>query len=118
MQKTSLFRQEPNQRELEAGEMLFRAGDAATTMYAVIQGEIEIVADGDVIERVGEDQIFGELAILDRQEHHVRSADARAATDTVLAEVTQDRFLMMVKMNPPLAITLMNNLADRIRRGW
>lgn len=118
MQKTSLFRQEPNQRTLAPGEVLFRAGDTANTMYAVIRGEIEIVRDGEVIERVGADQIFGELAILDRKEQHVRSADARAATETVLVEVTQDRFLMMVKMNPPLALTLMNNLADRIRRGW
>jgi CRP-like cAMP-binding protein len=118
MTQTSLFRSEPTQRTLSAGEMLFRAGDSASSMYAVIEGEIEIVRDGKVVETRGPDEIFGELAILDRRESHTRAADARAATDAVVAEIDRDRFLFVVKSNPPFALLVMNHLADRIRRGW
>lgn len=118
MTQTSLFRNEPKQRTLAAGELLFATGDDADSMFAVIDGEIEIVRDGDVVERVGPDQIFGELAILDRREARQRAADARAAVDTVVAEIDQDRFLFVVRSNPPFALTVMNHLADRIRRGW
>lgn len=72
MSQTSLFRNEPNQRTLAAGETLFRTGDSADTMFAVIEGEVEIVRDGKVVERVTPDQIFGELAILHRRESHAR----------------------------------------------
>jgi CRP/FNR family transcriptional regulator, cyclic AMP receptor protein len=118
MSHTSLFRNEPNQRTLAAGETLFSTGDQAESMFAVIEGEIEIVRDGKVVERASADQIFGELAILDRHESHVRAADARASTDAVVAEIDRDRFLFVVKSNPPFALTVMNHLADRIRRGW
>ena len=118
MHETSLFRHEPNQRTLRAGEVLFRAGDSAASMYAVIDGEIEIVRDGKVVERVHADQIFGELAILDHTEPHLRAAEARAVSDTVLAEIDRRRFLTVVKNNPIFALQVMNHLADRIRRGW
>lgn len=118
MAQTSLFRHEPNQRSLAAGESLFAAGDSAESMFAVIEGEIEIIRDGKVVERLTADQIFGELAILDREEAHVRAAEARAATDSVVAEIDRNRFLFVVKSNPPFALTVMNHLADRIRRGW
>ena len=118
MAQTSLFRHEPKQRTLAAGETLFTAGDAADSMFAVIEGEVEIIRDGKVVERVTSDQIFGEMAILDRKEAHVRAAEARAATDTVVAEIDRDRFLFVVKSNPPFALTVMNHLADRVRRGW
>lgn len=96
MAQTSLFRNVPTQRTLAAGETLFTGGDDAETMYAVIEGEIEIVRDGQVVETCTADQIFGELAILDRAEAHTRAADARAATDSVVAEIDRDRFLYIV----------------------
>lgn len=87
-------------------------------MFAVIDGEIEIVRNDEVVERLGPDQVVGELAILDRAEHHVRAATARASTDTTFAEVNQDHFLMVVKINSGFALMVLSHLADRIRRGW
>lgn len=118
MTQTSLFRNEPNLTRLSAGETLFRAGDPADAMYAVVEGEIEIVRDGKVVETRTTDQIFGELAVLDRNEANTRAADARAVTDSVVAVIDKNRFLFVVKSNPPFALMVMNHLADRIRRGW
>ena len=118
MTQTSLFRNEPNLKTLRAGETLFSAGDTADVMYAVVEGEIEIVRDGKLVETRTADQIFGELAILDRNEVHTRAADARATTDSVVAVIDQNRFLFVVKSNPPFALMVMRHLADRIRRGW
>jgi CRP/FNR family cyclic AMP-dependent transcriptional regulator len=116
--ETSLFRNEPNQVKLAAGEYLFRAGDDAEHMYAVIDGEVEIVREGNVVELRPENTIFGELAMIDPEYNHTRAADARARTDCVLAEIDRNRFLFVLRTNGPFAITLMNHLAERIRRGW
>lgn len=119
MYETSLFRNEPNHRTLAAGETLFERGDDAASMFAVVEGEIEIVRDGTVVEQLGPDQVFGELAILDHQAARTRAADARAADGgAVVVEVDQARFLSLVKLNPGLALLVMNHMAERIRRGW
>lgn len=118
MAETSLFRNEPSQVKLAAGEYLFRTGDEAEHMYAVIDGEMEIVRDGNVVETRPENTIFGELAMIDPEYNHTRAADARAKTDCVLAEIDRNRFLFVLRTNGPFAIALMNHLAERIRRGW
>ena len=117
MTETSLFRTEPNQRTLAADELLFSTGDVGNHMYAVIEGEIEIVRDGKVVETLAPGHIFGELALLD-DDGYTRSADARAAQPTTVAEIDRDRFLSVLKLNPVFAIHVMKHLALRIRRGW
>ena len=113
MPAISLFRNEPGHRELSTGDVLFEAGDPASHVYGVVAGEIEIVVDGEVVETVGPDRIFGELALLG--DHH-RLAGARAATDSVIAEVDEARFLALVKMNPFFALEMMREMAERFER--
>jgi CRP-like cAMP-binding protein len=115
--ETTLFRSEPNQCTLAAGEQLFATGDVGHHMYAVIEGEIEIIRDGKRVEVIGASHIFGELALLD-DEGHTRAADARATMPTTLAVIDQARFLSVVSFNPIFALRVMQHLADRIRRGW
>ena len=117
MTETSLFRSEPNKRTLEAGERLFAAGDAGSHMYAVIDGEIEIVRDGKIVEVIPSGHIFGELALL-AEDGHTRAADAVARVKSTLAEVDRKRFLDVVMINPVFALNVMQHLAERIRRGW
>lgn len=117
MTETSLFRSEPNKLNLEAGERLFAAGDTGEHMYAVIEGEIEIVRDGKAVEVISPGHIFGELALL-AEDGHTRAADAVATVPTTLAEIDRKRFLDVVMINPVFALNVMQHLADRIRRGW
>jgi CRP-like cAMP-binding protein len=99
---------------VQAGDVIFSEGQPAEYMYAVKSGEIDIVRGGRVIETVGADGFFGELALVDRSP---RSASARARTDAELMPITEKQFLFMVAETPFFSLTVLRKLAERLRRG-
>lgn len=113
MAEISLFRHEPTQRTLAPGEILFKAGDVGEVMYGVIEGAIEIVIGDETVETVESGGILGEMALLGS---NTRSALARAKSESVVAEIDQERFLAVVKYNPFFSIEVMKLLAERLRR--
>ena len=115
MPTLDFLRHEPEVRECAPGETIFRAGDAADCMYAVIEGEVEILIDGRVIERLASGGVFGEMALIDVIP---RSATAMvpAGIATRLAVISEKRFLRMVAQTPQFAIDVMRLLTERLRR--
>lgn len=63
-------------------------------MYVVKAGQVEIVKGDQVVETVGPDGFFGELALVDASS---RSATARARTDCELVPITEKQFLTAPK---------------------
>lgn len=96
-----------------AGDVIFSVGEPAEVMYLVKSGEVEISKHGRVVETVGPDGFFGELALVDAQP---RSASAVARTDCTLAKVTEKQFLFMVGETPFFALNVIRELAKRLRR--
>jgi CRP-like cAMP-binding protein len=96
-----------------AGSVIFHEGDPGNVMYVVQAGEVEIQAGGRVVEVVGPDGIFGEMALIDQAP---RSAAAVAKTDCVLLPITQKQFLYMVEETPFFAIRVMQVMSTRLRR--
>lgn len=113
MPEINLFRNEPDQVELAAGQKLFEAGDAATHFYAVISGAVDLVFDGEVVETVEPGGVFGEVGLLGEQ---VRSGSAIGRADAVLARLDESAFLRLVKLNPFFALEVMRALAVRLQR--
>lgn len=95
------------------GEKIFLAGDEGEEMYIVKSGKVHIIASGVVVEHVGPQGIFGEMAMIDGSP---RSATAVAAEDTELAPVDRTTFLYMVKENPEFALQVLQMLTARIRQ--
>jgi CRP-like cAMP-binding protein len=96
-----------------AGETIFKKGDRGDVMYGVIEGQVEIVNDGKVIATVEKDDVFGEMALIDKAP---RSASAIAKTDCKLAIVNEHLFLFLVQETPTFALQVMSVMAERIRR--
>ena len=69
-----IFQNSENAVAYAAGQTIFSEGDAAEVMYAVQEGEVEIVAGDTVLNTLGADEIFGEMALVDKSP---RSAAAR-----------------------------------------
>ena len=109
---TSLFSHEPNARSFNAGSLIFDAGDAGAVMYAVQAGEVDILIAESVVETIGPDGFFGEMALL---ENAPRSARAVARTDCTLAEIDSFAFMRNVSRNPFFALEVMRVLARRLR---
>ena len=95
-----------------AGQAVFSAGDEGNVMYSVVEGEVEIVNGGQILEVVSEGGIVGELALID---DGPRSATAIARTDCLLTPIDQRRFSLIIDHNPHVAIQVMRVMANRLR---
>lgn len=82
-------------------------------MYVVRSGRVNIVASGTILENIGPNGIFGELALLDGSP---RSATAVALEPTEVAVIDERAFVYMVEQDPKIALQLLRRLAERLRR--
>jgi CRP-like cAMP-binding protein len=101
-----LQRFEPEQR-------IFTQDDEGAVMYAVRSGKVAIMASGAVLESIGPNGVFGEMALIDGSP---RSATAIAREPTELAVINERAFLYLVERNPGFALELLRRLTKRLRR--
>lgn len=95
------------------GHVVFAQGDRGDTMYAIVEGEAQILLDGKVVETVRQGGILGEMALIDSGP---RSATAIAKTRCVLVPIDERRFNGLVRQRPEFALELMRVLVHRLRR--
>ena len=108
-----IFKREPYIVTRKSGEVLFKIGDPATYMYAVLSGTLRVGSNNMVYEEVSAGGIVGEMALID---HEPRSATVTAITDCTLAEITEQRFLFLVHRTPSFALDMMRLLTFRLRK--
>jgi CRP-like cAMP-binding protein len=82
-------------------------------LYVVKKGDVDLVIRDQVVETVGEEGFFGELALIDRSP---RSATAIAKTDCVLIKIDERQFLYLIQETPFFALIVMRTMAARLRR--
>jgi CRP-like cAMP-binding protein len=99
---------------LEPGAVLFQQGDPGDSMFAVIEGELDVVVDGAVVDHIGVGRIFGEVALVERSP---RTATVVASSRCVLASVDQRQFTFMVHETPRFALDVMKELFERLRHS-
>jgi len=90
-------------RQLKAGEILFKAGDAGDALYIVARGKVEVLTDGSwgcAIAVLGAGHAFGEMSLLSGGR---RTATIRANEDTDLLEIGKDDFDQLVAADRQLA---------------
>jgi CRP/FNR family cyclic AMP-dependent transcriptional regulator len=102
----------PLQR-FEANTTIFVQDDAGTCMYVVRSGKVGIVAGGTVLENIGPNGTFGEMALIDGG---ARSATAVAREPTEVAVIDEKAFLYLVEKDPAFALDLLRRLTVRLRR--
>lgn len=114
MLQIDFFKRLENVVDYKAGETIFEAGaDSNSTLYAVREGSVEIVLNGEVIDTIEEGFFFGEMSLVDSAP---RSATARAKTDAKIVPVDRSRFLFLVHETPTFALQVMHVMAERLRR--
>jgi len=98
---------------LKPGEILFREGDEALSMYIVKQGTLRVLSGSTILETVRDGGLIGEMAII--EEHMPRSATVIAGTHCDLAEIDVPRFLGLVANTPAFSITVLRVISRRLR---
>jgi CRP/FNR family transcriptional regulator, cyclic AMP receptor protein len=111
---TSIFAHEPGGLDFTPGTVVFSAGDPATSMWVVQEGDVDLFIGEALVETVGVDGFFGEMGML---ESAPRTATAVARTACRIVEIDQLLFTRQVTRNPFFAIEMMRTLARRLRNA-
>jgi CRP/FNR family transcriptional regulator, cyclic AMP receptor protein len=99
-------------RHYAAGETIFREGDRASEFFVIRRGEVEIRSGARVLETLGVNEIFGEMALIDAAP---RSADSVAKTDVIVAPISEKQYIFLVKHTPYFALKVLRVLVRRLR---
>lgn len=107
-----LFRHEPEQRTIAAGDYLFRAGDPGDTLFVLLAGHARVLVGERAVDEVAPGAILGEMALVERVPH---SASVLAVSDCTFAAIDEKRFHLLIAQTPHFATEVMRIMAHRLR---
>ncbi|MDN4981756.1 cyclic nucleotide-gated ion channel/potassium channel family protein [Bradyrhizobium arachidis] len=97
-------------RTIEQGEILVRRGDAASSMYFITAGEVEIALPSQHV-RLGDGTFFGEIALLHKTK---RSGTVTATRKTRLLLLDAQDFHALIARMPMLAAHVQETARARL----
>jgi len=80
-----------------AGDFIFREGDAASCMYIVLKGSVEMSTRDKIVVTIPEGKPFGMLSLIDKKP---RANSARAKEECELALLDERAFRVLVEETP------------------
>lgn len=98
--------------KIQAGDALFREGDAGNQMYVLEVGVAEVFVQNQLVETLQHGSIVGEMGLVSPGPH---SASVIARTDCEFVAVDEKRFQFLVQQTPYFAIQVMRLMAERLR---
>jgi CRP-like cAMP-binding protein len=96
----------------ESGDVIVRKGEAGVGFYLIVDGTVEVRADGRVLSKLGPGQFFGEMALLDGQP---RSADVVALEPSRCLAMSSWSFSGIVSEHPKMALKMLQEFVRRLR---
>jgi NADH dehydrogenase len=110
--QVKIFRNAQVIREhFEKGEEVFRQGDIGDRIYFLIDGEVEVLIDGNVDDTLGPGNVFGEIALM---KSSPRTATIRARTAVNVATVRRETFHTLVAHFPGVKAAMKELLDKRL----
>jgi len=103
-------------RILKPGEILFRTGEKADSMFIIRRGSLKVYAlkENEEIQLalLADGAIVGEMAFFDQKP---RSAHVKALTQSEITEITRVDFEKLLTQIPRWLVTMMQSLSGRLR---
>jgi small-conductance mechanosensitive channel/CRP-like cAMP-binding protein len=96
-------------RSFAPGEAAVRQGDAGSSLFFVLRGEMSVEVDGIEVARLGQGRMFGEMSLLTGEP---RKATVRACTEAILAELSKSVIAELMDNNDKL----MDRLGEALSR--
>lgn len=106
-------------QRFERGETIFHEGSVGSTLYIIINGQVRIyrtsLAGQELaVTTFSDGDFFGELALLDGQP---RAASAEAMAITTTLTLHRAAFLHTINTCPPIAASILEVMANRLRQS-
>lgn len=102
-------------RVFPRGEVLFRDGDAAETMYVLRSGRVRVFKEVNGREKtlayIEAGDFFGEMALLNNKP---RTASAECVEETAVLVIDAKMFEAMLRGNAEIAVRMIQRLAKRL----
>jgi len=95
-----------------AGAMIVEEGDASGRFYLIHAGEVEVLVKGKSVARMGADDYFGEMAVIDKAK---RSAAVRTVVDTEVSSLAPFNFRALMREHPSITLKLLIRMCARVR---
>lgn len=109
-----LFKDSDTALTFADGSRIFSEGDApGGLMYVVVEGEVDIIVNGALVDTIGAGTCLGEVGLVDKGP---RTATAVARGDCRLEPIDARRFQFMVQQTPYFALEMLETLAARLRK--
>lgn len=94
---------------MAAGEVVFKQGDDASSLFILLSGEVEINVEGKgTVHVMKAGEIMGEIGLVCKT---TRSATAVTRNDVVMLELFADILHDVVKKSPQIGYVIMRNIA-------
>jgi CRP-like cAMP-binding protein len=111
------------ERLFHQGETIFEESTTGQSIMVIVSGEVRItqrarISGEETLTVLRKGDFFGEMALL---EELPRSATAIAHSDTIMLEITRDKFLRFIEKDPAsgvrILLTLAKILSSRLREA-
>ena len=106
-------------RTYKKGNIILFEEDPGDSLFIINEGKVKITRLSEegkevILSILGEGEFFGEMSLLDGES---RSANVIALSDSEVFILKRQDFLEIIHKNPQIAITLLEELARRIRKS-
>ena len=106
-------KQSVSPKQFKVGEVIFQEGELGEYMYGILEGEVNLMIKGKLVETIKKGDIFGEGALVHKNGTRVSTAVAK--TNCTLAFLDQKHFLFAIQETPMFALEVMRSFSDRLR---
>jgi membrane protein len=100
-------------RSCEPGEVIFEEDSAGHEMFYILSGSVRILKKNHLLREMGTGDYFGEMAMLIQIPR--TAAAVAAARDTRLVVISQSNFETIIRENPKIVLSILQEMAKRLR---
>lgn len=100
-------------RSCEPGEVIFEEDSAGHEMFYILSGSVNILKKGLLLRKMGPGDYFGEMAMLIQVPR--TAAAVAAAHDTRLVIISESNFETLIRENPKIAFSILQEMSKRLR---
>ena len=98
--------------DFDEGQFVVLQGQVGTGLYVIVEGEVKVEHGSVELARLGPNDFFGELSVIDQQP---RNANVQATAPTTVLAVASWDFLDLIEKDPHFSLNLIKGLVSRVR---
>lgn len=97
--------------EFTHSEEIIVQGDIGNSLFVILSGTVDVIIDGIIVNHLGEEDYFGEIAII---ADTPRTATVKSTTNVSILKLSTNAFKTFIYDNPGISIILMKEITHRL----